>query len=119
MVRPTAIKIGPHTYTVYWSKASWAKYLNKGDDQKYAGRTQNLLTRIFINAWSMSLSQQQETLLHETLHACWFVSGWGDDEYGWPNEDKDQIEEHLIRLNSPILLQVLQDNPVLIEWLTE
>lgn len=53
----------------------------------------------------------RETLLHEILHAVadatGLADGWGDDE------------ESTIRRLSPALLQVLRDNPGLVEFLTD
>lgn len=117
VVRPKSVRIGPHVYKILYSQKSWRKYLGKTAEKQYAGKTHTLRNRIFINAFSMSLSQQQETLLHEILHAVLAVTGWTDDEYGWPTESRDLIEEHLIRQVAPIFLQILQDNPDLVEWL--
>ena len=48
------------------------------------------------------------TVLHEILHACADVVG----------VDDDKAEERVVTVLSPALLQVLRDNPRLVEWLT-
>ena len=59
-----------------------------------------------------SPDQMRETLLHEVLHVCFDVSGLS-------HELEDDEEETIVRQLSPILLQALQDNPGLVELLTD
>ena len=54
----------------------------------------------------MLLSKEQEVVLHEVLHACGYPTLCGKDE-----EFVDTI--------APSLLQVLRDNPSLVEYLTK
>ncbi len=49
-------------------------------------------------------------LLHEVLHCCLHASGADTDK---------TIEEHYISVMSPVLLQVLRDNPHLVAFLTQ
>ena len=57
---------------------------------------------------SLRLSKAQETLLHEALHACTDPS---------LKEGKSR-EEDFVNTVSPVLLQVLKDNPELVKYLT-
>jgi hypothetical protein len=54
-------------------------------------------------------SKAQELLLHETIHACTDPS----------LKTGGHTEEDFVNTLSPILLQVLQDNPKLLEYLTQ
>lgn len=58
------------------------------------------------------LSQEQESILHETLHVAFVQTGLRD-ELGI------EYEEAVIGRLSPVLLQIVRDNPALIEYLTQ
>lgn len=55
-------------------------------------------------------SIQQETLLHEVMHALFATLGL---DYEWENDE----EEKFIRRFSPALLNLIQRNPALIRYL--
>jgi hypothetical protein len=56
----------------------------------------------------------REILLHEVLHACYYVSGISvnDDPRVVPD-----IEEFTVARVSPVLLEILRDNPALSKFL--
>jgi hypothetical protein len=57
-------------------------------------------------------SQQASALLHEVLHAVFYISGLS-------SEFRSQTEEKIVRALEPFLFQLLRDNPKLIKYLTE
>lgn len=120
--RPGSVRIGPHDYTILWSKKSWNKYLHPKQAEENVGKCQSMKNRIFINSWETSLSQQQDTLLHEILHAVYALNGWTDYDWGWPKTEdvsRSDLEEHSVRLITPHLLDILKHNPELTAWLTQ
>lgn len=105
MKHPKIIFIGPHDYEVSISK--------KKIDSNLFGETDNTNSEIHVHP-DQSLQNKRDTLLHEILHAIAFASGM-KKVLEW----NDETEEKVIRLLSPWLLGVVQDNPDLIEWITE
>jgi hypothetical protein len=95
---PMTIKVGAHTYTVLRkSKAQMGEDAGTCDYTMLQFAIRRLVRRSLV----------QETLLHEVLHACSYPTF------------ADVTEEHekLIEAISPVLLQVIQDNPDLIDYL--
>lgn len=103
MKPPKVIFIGPHDYAVSMSK--------KKIDPNLFGETDNTNSEIHVHP-NQSLQNKRDTLIHEILHAILFASG-AKRVLGWSAER----EEKVIRLLSPWLLAVLQDNPDLIDYL--
>lgn len=96
---PTEIKVGCHVYSVLRkTKQQMPDCLGECDFD-------NL--QISVRK-SLRLSKAQETILHETLHACTDPS---------LKEGKAR-EEDFVNTVSPVLLQVLKDNPELVKYLT-
>ena len=120
--RPSKIKVGPHTYKIYYSKKKWARfYPKKKNKEGYGGVVGRFLLRasvILVNGWEQSLSQQKDTLLHEILHACFALTVFDNSPISFDGAEKSEIEEYAVLILTPTLLQVLQDNPELVEWLT-
>lgn len=84
----------------------------KGDGEHQEGRrgaTFKELQEIRINP-SIHPDLQQVTLIHEVLHACADFVGI---------EDEKLTEEDWIKRISPVLTQVLKDNPKLLVSLKE
>lgn len=76
------------------------------------GETDNTNSTISLHK-KQSLANLRDTLMHEVLHAVFFASGICR-LLGWDNE----TEEKAIRMLTPWLLQLIQENPALIEFLT-
>ena len=105
MVIPRTIKVGPHVYSVV------RKTVEEMPDA--LGNTDFDANEIRIRK-SLRGSKQAEVLLHELLHATTYPSFTGVYE----GEEKLMTEE-LVNAVAPVLLQVLKDNPKLVEYLTQ
>lgn len=94
MQLPKAIKVGPFTYQV----REW----NGGGDHGACDSDE-----LVISVDSTKPTEQiKNTLLHEILHAVWYV--WGLNK---PNE------EAAVNALANGLQTVFRDNPKLIEWM--
>lgn len=69
------------------------------------GTTHHQTQQVFIEP-KLSLQKQEQTILHELMHAIWWQSGLGK------RYDKEQtkIEEEVVHTLSMGLYQVLKDN---------
>lgn len=112
-VRPTSVKVGWADFSIsYIANEEWGKkHPNHEDDsglmwavdQTIAVRCQDEVHEQVI----------RETLLHEIMHAVWYISYL---TYKKPNEFLD-FEEEIVRHSSGPMLSVLQDNPILVKYL--
>lgn len=107
---PTSVVVGPFKYKVLCDAQARLRAVEHAADGKgLLGYTNPNLLEITV-AEQLPRQMQQETLLHELLHAIAHVTGlaieWGDDE-----------EQTICRL-SPILLDMLQRNVELVDYLT-
>lgn len=109
MMNVTEVIVGPHTYEVTVDKNAINACSSKSEDS-LVGQCDTALCHIIIDP-EQSASQLTDTLLHEVLHACFELIGASSDI------DHD-TEEKLVRRLSPVLIQVLRDNPDLIEEIT-
>ena len=87
------IKIGPHEIDV--------QYVHELPDSDF-GLYQNRQARILIDN-TVHPSLQEETLVHEVLHAIINISGVG---VGWEHDE----EERIVQGMGALLYQVLKDN---------
>ncbi len=100
MDMPKTIKVGAHTYSVLRkSKTQMPKDIGSCDTDAL-----QILVRKQIRK-----SVARETLLHEILHACTYPSFLS----------KTMTDEDFVEAVSPVLLQVIQDNPDLLAYLTQ
>lgn len=93
MQMPDEVTVGCHKYTVTRKPE---RGQNGGCD--FDGLKLSVKKR-------MRRSKEQETLLHEVLHACTDVAC------------KERDDEPFVNAVAPVLLQVIQDNPELVEYL--
>jgi|688.fasta_scaffold1251107_1 hypothetical protein len=110
---PSRVKIGPQTYKIEFRDPAKDGMLNDGSH----GYTLDMGNLIVVSK-TIDLSKQRITLLHEILHACKFVfEGYS----GGKKEitDQEELEHYYIAIYENALIMVLQDNPDLIEWLSE
>ena len=101
---PNTIKVGAQVYRRVKAPPS--------GDPSPRGETNNRKSQFYL-ADDLSLTQQQDTLLHEVLHMIW-------DNF--PRVDllnQKDVEETVVSGLSPYLLAVLRDNPRLVEFLLE
>lgn len=99
-----SIKIGSFNYEIYETT-----HVSNNDH----GETDNDEKRILINT-NYSLQVIRDTLLHEIQHAIYHDT-FAFDQGG--KIDPETHEERAIRLLTPGLMQVMQDNPELVEFL--
>jgi len=105
MVIPRTIKVGPHTYAVVRKlPEEMPDALGDTDFDKNEIRIRKNLRK----------TKSQEILLHELLHCCTYPSFTGAYE-----TDPKLDAEEFVNAVSPPLLQVLKDNPKLVEYLTK
>lgn len=97
---PKTIKVGAHTYSVLRKpKSVLTEELGACD---FDG------LQILIRK-QLRKSVAKETLLHELLHTCTYPS----------LNDKTTTDEDFVTAVAPVLLQVIQDNPRLVAYLTQ
>lgn len=96
---PKSIKVGAHVYTVLRKSKGQMSGVGECD---FDG------TQILVRK-RLKKSVAKETLLHELLHACIYPSF----------NDKSTTDEEFVLALAPVLLQVIQDNPDLLEYLTQ
>lgn len=106
---PKNLKVGPHTYTIRTGPKAELDVTLTARCELY-GATDHKSLAIFVSD-RQAASQARDTLLHEALHAILDVTGIS-------HECEGDEEERLIRRLSPALLQLLRDNPVLVQFLT-
>lgn len=101
------IKIGPFIY-----KIRWVKRLSDGDRELH-GDTDNDDKVIRLNTvYNEQLIK--DTLLHEIQHAIY------NDTYAFDvgeGSDPEVAEERVIRIFTPKFMQVMLDNPGLVDYL--
>lgn len=108
---PRAVRVGAYTYRVVVGGREFTRQeteeLPDGTGFMY-GRCDNPGGVIVLRD-GMAHDVTADTLLHELLHACYFTVG---------QPLKTETEERAIAFVSATLLQVLRDNPGLVEYLT-
>lgn len=98
MVIPGYVKVGPYRIIIEQHEGYWNK-----DDIRVYGEFDERTSTINLDV-DASADVMRETILHEILHVI----------LGMYNKD----DEDLVRILSPILLQVIRDNPKLTLALT-
>lgn len=103
MIPISTVKIGPFNYKIIYSEAKFS-------DTHGATCTSNKEIIVYKDSNEESV---KETLQHELLHALLedIVATIKD------LEDEGKMEEQLIRLLSPRLMCLAQDNPELVDYL--
>jgi hypothetical protein len=94
---PVTVKVGPHIYRV-----------TRKSGIDYNGLCEFNTLTITIHK-GLRRSKAKEILLHEVLHACTHPGLNGAKKY----QDEDFVDGM-----APTLLQVMQDNPELLRYLT-
>ena len=101
MDMPKTIKVGPHVYSVLRKPAS-----TLGEN---IGHCDSSSLQIWVKQ-RLRKSKAQEILLHEILHALILQA--------LDTEEKHDDEAFVVVV-APLLLQVIQDNPDLLAYLTQ
>ena len=97
---PSSVKVGPHVYPVVRKPKSVMSDHGLCDWDA---------VQILIQA-RLRRSKAKEVLFHEVLHAC---------TYPIMASVQNKTDEDFVDVTAPALLQVLQDNPELVEYLTK
>ncbi len=100
--RPSVVRVGPHTYTI----------TSENGLSKTAGVTgvAGTETQTILIDSQLGDSVEQETVLHELLHAAW-TQTLLDRKFS------DEKEEDVIWTLAPRILALLKDNRSLVYWL--
>ena len=101
MDMPASVKVGPHVYTILRKPASAMP--------NDLGHCSTDTLQIWIRA-RLRKSKAREILVHELLHSCTHPSIVQGGKF---------TDEEFVLAVAPVLLQVLQDNPDLLEYLTK
>lgn len=113
-VRPTSLKVGHQTYTIFWKTEKWWK---KNEEMDLAGSTnaghESIHIRLGADGKDYGEDFLRGILLHETFHACWHLGSLDDQ-----GEVKgDEIEEWVVCNMSQLAMAVLSDNPDVLDYL--
>lgn len=112
--RPDEVVVGPHLYTIEWLDTD--EWMGRDFDMEKGGLTFNHKYKIFIRLTpDTPESHYQETVLHEVTHAIWSTVGFNyvDGLFAEANHD---VEERVILMQTPLLLHVLKENPILAKY---
>jgi hypothetical protein len=107
--KPTELKIGHAVYSVVYDTVELNAAIRDHQEQLY-GLTRPDQHKIIIDP-DVSWYRLIETLMHEILHACWDLTNLAVHY-------KDEQEEEIVRSLSPILVSLLQQNPIFVEAIT-
>ena len=99
---PSSIRVGYLTYAI----AEMVPMRATGEDAY--GLCDNCQHIISIRS-DLEPVKAANTVLHEVLHACWYVADLHD-------EDK---EERIVTTLANVLSGVWRDNPMLVSWINE
>lgn len=110
MTPPGIVAVGRHVYKIVWHDSSFLQ-----DGKEVLGATRFEEAELHVST-GQSPTMVKDTLMHECLHAI----GYEVDALGFQNlvHDNFNLEEHIVTVLTPRLLDFLADNPPLIKWLT-
>ena len=94
-------------------KVKTKRELRDGDGEKLVGLILHDDSIIWIEE-CQAAGPMAETVLHEVLHACWDKTTLSL----LPSTDSD-VEEMIVKSLTPVLLDTLQRNPELVDYLLE
>lgn len=98
---PSSVKIGGFDFAIVQWRAQ------DGRKSRRYGETDFHTLEIRVDTENYPASQIAHTLLHEVMHAIFWV---------WPMETNDE-EERVVQLASNGLFAVMRDNPGLFDWI--
>lgn len=113
--RPTSVKIGFYELAIKWVDEEWAKLYNPELMGQFDANQGHILMR--MNDANGNLMNEQilrETLWHEILHGCWWHMGLSEH----PVALSEEQEEEIIKRVTHASLQVIQDNPDVMAYLS-
>lgn len=105
---PKAIRVGATKHEIIVSEKKADLIAHRSGHQYVQGALDHWWGTIILHPLQ-SKDQMRQTLLHEVLHACF--------RKVWTNEQ--EYEEDVVSFLAPILLDTLQRNPGLVNYLTK
>lgn len=105
------VKVGPQTYAVEIRHPEKDGMLSDGN-YAYTLDSGNLI----VIAAGLSTSKMKQLYIHELLHAIAMV--FGSTTKPQKDASYDDWEHHFISIYEAGWLMVMQDNPQLVEWLS-
>ncbi len=129
MSPPKAVKVLGMKFPIVVGGAEFDRALREMGDEGEHTRGEVLAgfcvrtreTAIYIRG-GMDRAVEQDTVLHEVLHACYYAYGspfgWMDTGSGGEADREMALEEAVVRVTTPVMLKVLRDNPKLVAYLT-
>ncbi len=105
------VKIGSQVFTIEFRKTNSDGLLNENN----YGYTLDQGNLIVISS-DISVSKQKVTLVHEMLHAARMI--FEGTSIPKKKADYEDWEHHFVSIFENALLVILQDNPEVIEWLS-
>lgn len=111
---PDVIHVGPHPYRVVCEQGAMAKARVEANDVSLIGCHDGGAITITVDP-DLPPSQLADTLLHEVLHAV-LAHTAADSTL---TSHSEGLDEYIVRAVTPLLLDVLQRNPGLVEFLTK
>lgn len=116
MAKPKHVVVGVNTYRIYYSKKKWLKYAPHRNPDEHSGLMLPERGVILLTGWQLTGAALRDTVVHEILHALFAEHSFANMPGDLPGEKSD-LEEYIILLITPHLLQVLMDNPELFDWI--
>jgi hypothetical protein len=110
---PEHITVGRMTYRVTATTEEWHELSQSVINSRDHGATNHHRLLIAVNPTDHP-QQQADTLLHETLHCCWFI---GCVDTAVAVDDVHDREEKVIGQLTPWLVMALAQNPDLVAFL--
>ena len=104
MKKPLCFKAGYYKWTIFWSEEQVGDCFGKTD----------IGTKTIIMYKQDNMEIEKETLFHELLHVACEDKVESIFQFDGNTNDK---EENMIRLISPVLMQILNDNRQLSQFL--
>ena len=108
MRKPTKFKAGCYNWQIYWSQEEAEEMYGKTDSH----------TKTVTIYKCKNEEITRETLLHELLHVAMEDKAEAVFTFD-PDKKEYDKEENLIRLISPVLMQIIVDNPELWQFLSK
>ena len=114
--RPKKIKIGYQTFEIQWlDEAKWLRANHSPDKGGAAYWGMGYIAiRLDISSDPYTEPCLKEVLLHEILHMAYEVAGLNKAEFP---KDAEDVEEQFVGMLSFPMMQVLQDNPEVLNYL--
>jgi len=107
---PKTLVVGPMKFEVSSDKEDYYEFARKHDEHEVFGYMDYRGGRILLDP-DQTHECMQDTLLHETLHVVWAQAGG-------PQNFDSGLEERIVSTMTAGLLNALQNNPKLVEYLT-